>query len=476
MFERVAVVGAGTMGSGIAQVAAAAGHDVVVIDREREALDRGRNALSDSLASLVKRSRMTEADAGTVAARVAWQPDIGAARGCGLVIEAIVERLEVKRGLFADLSMLVSAETVLASNTSSLSIAAMADGLAYPERFVGLHFFNPVPAMKLVEVVAGPATDPALVERMAVLMRNWGKHAVAVRDVPGFIVNRVARPYYAEAFLALEDGIEPAAIDTALTAGGGFRMGPLTLADLIGHDINYAAASSVFEGMQPHTRFRPQPGQARLVEQGLLGRKAGRGVYDYSSEPRPVPPVTGRLAEEINIAPDARAFSWLLQSTKCLHNGELPAESISVDGIVMAYGDGRPLSRRSDVDALLDHVADPASSPILIVTVRDARAAEAAGRLASTLGKRLVLVPDRPGQIVLRTLAQLANGAADAVEDGVAPAPSIDEAMIYGANYPQGPIAWARAFGPAEVARALSNIAAATGDALYAPSTGLDRL
>ncbi|WP_265415900.1 3-hydroxyacyl-CoA dehydrogenase NAD-binding domain-containing protein [Sphingomonas paucimobilis] len=464
------------MGSGIAQVAATAGHEVVVVDRECEALVRGGQALTGSLSALVKRSRLSQGDADSIAARINWSTELADAASCDLVIEAIVERLDIKRGLFADLAALVGPAAVLASNTSSLSIAAMADGLPHPERFVGLHFFNPVPAMKLVEVVAGPATDPAIIERMTALMQRWGKHAVPVRDVPGFIVNRVARPYYAEAFLALDEGIDPATIDAALIGGGGFRMGPLTLADMIGHDINYAAASSVFDGMQPHTRFRPQPNQARLVEQGLLGRKTGKGVYDYSVEPAPLEAAVIQPAGEIDIAPDAGAFGWMLQSAHCRPNDRLAPGSISVDGVVMAYGDGRPLSQRADVDVLLDHAEDPAACPVLIATARNSRSAEAAGRLASRLGKRLVLLPDRPGQIVLRTLAQIANGAADAVEDGVAPAQSIDDAMIYGANYPKGPIAWARGFGLAEVARTLAHIASATGDALYTPSKGIEWL
>ena len=476
MVGKVAVIGAGTMGSGIVQVAAAAGHEVVVIDRERDALVRGGQAFTGSLAALVKRSRISQNDADSIAARVSWSTELADAASCDLVIEAIVERLDIKRSLFTDLAALAGPATVLASNTSSLSIAAMADGLPHPERFVGLHFFNPVPVMKLVEIVAGPATDPTLVERMTALMQRWGKHAVAVRDVPGFIVNRVARPYYAEAFLALDEGIDPATIDAALTGGGGFRMGPLTLADMIGHDINYAAASSVFAAMQPHTRFRPQPNQARLVEQGLLGRKTGRGVYDYSADPAPVEAAVGQPAGEIDIAPDAGAFDWILQSTDCRSNDQLSPGCISVDGVVMAYGDGRPLSQRADVDVLLDHAEDPAACPILIATARDPRSTEATGRLASRLGKRLVVLPDRPGQIVLRTLAQIANGAADAVEDDVASAPSIDDAMIYGANYPKGPIAWARGFGLAEVQQTLAHIASATGDALYEPSRGIDRL
>jgi 3-hydroxybutyryl-CoA dehydrogenase len=476
MVERIAVIGAGTMGGGIAQVSASAGHPVVVIDRDAQALERGAKALRDSLDTLVKRSRIAQERADSIFSMIAWSADITDTASCDLIVEAVVERLDIKRQLFADIANLVGADAILASNTSSLSITAMADGLPHPERLVGLHFFNPVPAMKLVEVIAGAETDPAIIERMTALMQSWGKHAVTARDMPGFIVNRVARPYYAEAFLALDDGIAPEVIDTALTGSGGFRMGPLTLADMIGHDVNYAAASSAFDGLQPNTRFRPQPSQARLVEQGLMGRKSGRGVYDYAAESVRQPVTASGPANEIAIGPDARSFAWLSEAASCSSDDRLPSGTIAVDGKIMAQGDGRPLRERPGIDILLDFARDHASSPVLIVSARDEVAAAAVNRLASMLDKRPLFVPDRPGQIVLRTLAQLANGAADAVEDGLAPASSIDDAMIFGANYPQGPIAWARDYGLAEVSLVLANIAAATGDPLYVPSRGLDRL
>ncbi|HCW60077.1 MULTISPECIES: 3-hydroxyacyl-CoA dehydrogenase NAD-binding domain-containing protein [Sphingomonadaceae] len=480
MNRKVAVIGAGTMGSGIGQVAATAGHEVVVIDRDASALDRGRQLLAKSIGALVARSRLDRDDADTIVARIGWSQELGDAADAGLIIEAVLEDLDVKHRLFADLGALAARDAIVASNTSSLSISEMARSLRHPERFAGLHFFNPVPAMKLVEVVAGAETNPVVVEQLTRLMAAWGKHAVAVKDVPGFIVNRVARPFYAEAFLALDEGIPAALIDDAISSGGGFRMGPLTLADMIGHDVNYAAARSVFDGISPHARFRPQPAQARLLDEGRLGRKSGRGVYDYGAAEKTgqVDQTTAsqRPAPQIAVAQDAQDFLWLSGRLSTSPATGIPAGSISVDGVIVAKGDGRTLDQRREVDVLLDHVHDHAISPVLIASARDERSAAAAADLAFALDKRLLLLPDRPGQIVLRTLAQLVNGAADAVEDGIAPANAIDEAMIHGANYPRGPLAWARDFGPARLKQTLLHIAAGTDDLLYSPSRGLDRL
>ena len=474
--SHAAVIGAGTMGCGIAQVASAAGHNVIVIDSNRDALDRGRATLSRSLAAMVKRGRIDEASAAAIEARVDWSPSLADAAGSALAIEAIVERLDAKRALISALAGMMGDEAILASNTSSLSIAAIAAGQPVPERIVGLHFFNPVPAMKLVEVVAGPQTSADVVAASLDLMRRWGKHAVTVRDVPGFIVNRVARPYYAEAFLALEEGLAPALIDGALSLAGGFRMGPLTLADLIGHDINYAAASSVHHGMAPHVRFRPQAAQARLVDAQWLGRKSGRGVYDYAVPPPPLPLIRGEPAASIAISPEAGGLAALASIAAATVDPALPAGIMRIDGIRAGMGDGRPLADREDVDIIIDHLLDPASAAAICANVRDERAAGAAAALAGSLGKDLLLSPDRPGQIALRTWAQLANGAADAVMDGVADEPSIDEAMLYGANYPMGPLHWARAQGIAQVETILRNIAQATGDDIYLPSRGFAAL
>jgi 3-hydroxybutyryl-CoA dehydrogenase len=468
--RKIAVIGAGTMGVGIAQIASAAGHAVVVIDQNAVALDRGKQALQGALDQLVERQRMGADSALAVAERICWSCEIADVAGSALAIEAIVERLDAKCSLFAQLETHMDASAVLASNTSSLSIADIAAPLAHPARLIGLHFFNPVPAMKLVEIISLPNSDPDIVAAATDLMKQWGKYPVIVRDVPGFIVNRVARPYYSEAFAAWEEGLAPELIDHAMTGSGGFRMGPLTLADLIGHDINYAAASSVHDGMVPNVRFRPQPAQARLVEKGELGRKTGRGVYDYGFPLPPPPSPLNAPAMPVSIAPHAGALAGLKALLQADEDPTLPPETMMIGNIRAALGDGRSLGARQDVDILIDYALDFATSGVLVVTTRDTAGERAAESLAAMLGKALVLIPDRPGQIVLRTYAQLANAAMDAVHDKVAGADAIDDAMRFGANYPVGPIAWIRQAGPERVRQALSHIARETGDPFYIPA------
>jgi 3-hydroxybutyryl-CoA dehydrogenase len=476
MDEKIAVIGAGTMGVGIAQVAASAGCPVTVIDPAPDALLRGRENIARAMSKLVERGKFAADQAAEIVASIQWSTELTAAAPCTLVVEAIVERMDVKRRLFADLAAIVDPDTILASNTSSLSITQMARDIPASSRFLGLHFFNPVPAMKLVEIVAGDATASEPIARMHDLMARWGKRPVSAKDVPGFIVNRVARPFYAEAFAALDGGVEAITIDTALREAGGFRMGPLTLADLIGHDINFAAASSVYDGMQAKARFRPQAFQAGLVRDGLLGRKSGRGVYDYSSDLPILPLVEAPSDLMIAMGADAGDMEWIRPLIDRLEPRDLPPGYIAVGDVILAQGDGRSLSTRDDVDALLDHAIDPVSAAALVVSVRNAAAAEAAACLAEALGKRLILIADRPGQIVLRTLAQIANGAADALRDGVASAEEIDEAMIYGANYPLGPLAWARRYSLDQITQALNHILYETDDNIYIPSSGFGRL
>jgi len=475
----VAIIGAGTMGAGIALVAALAGHPVQVIDTQDEALGRGRQSVARSLSSLVKRGGIDEVEAAAVAKRIAWSTDMASVAPAALVIEAIVERMDVKIGLFRTVADHVAPTAFLASNTSSLSIEDMAASIPGSERFVGLHFFNPVPAMKLVELIPSSRTDPAVVDALEALMGAWKKLPVRVRDVPGFIVNRVARPYYAEGFAALGEGIEAIVIDQAMESAGGFRMGPIALADMIGHDINFTVARQVHEGYAGKTRFRPQPSQQALFDAGLLGRKTGRGAYDYGVE-MPSPPFVapGTPPQRIEAGSDAgdlEALIPLIEATG-LAVGRDPAIAtgqLRLDGRTLTLGDGRLLADRPGIDLLLDAARDLAATPTLVATARDVPALALLAGLAQTLGKRVLSLPDRPGQIVLRTLAQLANAGFDAVADDVADAAGIDTAMRYGANHPEGPLQWADRFGPGRLATALAHIAATTGDDLYAPSPAL---
>ena len=279
----VGVVGAGTMGAGIAESTALAGMSVVMVDVAEDALARGRGTIEKDLDRRVKKGRLSEGEREEVAGRVSTTTSLGDLAGVPLVVEAVVEDLDLKRKVFADLEEVVDGGAILASNTSSLSVAGIAAGTEHPERVVGMHFFNPVPAMKLVEVVAGPFTAPEVLRRAEETAEGLGKSPIRVSDTPGFVVNRVARPFYLEALRMVEAGAEPREVDAALRDAG-FRMGPLELADLIGMDVNLAVSESLFERSYYQPRFRPSVLQRSMVEAGTLGRKSGRGFYEYGAE------------------------------------------------------------------------------------------------------------------------------------------------------------------------------------------------
>lgn len=277
----VGVIGAGAMGSGIAQVAAMAGHKVVLYDTSSAALDKSKAALEKVLARLVEKGKIESVD--SVTSKFTYASDLAAFKDCGLVIEAIIENLDIKKKVFADVEKVVSADCVLATNTSSLSVTSIAAACTKAERVLGLHFFNPAPLMALVEVVPAVQTDAAITAECKELMTAWKKVPVVAKDTPGFIVNRVARPFYGEAIRMMEEGIaDMATIDRAMTEIGGFKMGPFTLTDYIGHDVNYVVTETVFQSFFYDPRYKPSFSQKRLLEAGWLGRKSGRGFYNYA--------------------------------------------------------------------------------------------------------------------------------------------------------------------------------------------------
>lgn len=288
----IAVIGSGTMGLGIAQVAATAGHQVDLYDNNPEALKNAWNKLNAILSRLVEKGKIDAAEQKAILGRVNLVESLFDIKNCKLVIEAIVEDLGVKKALFDQVEDIVSEDCILASNTSSLSIASIAGACEIPDRMIGIHFFNPAPLMKLVEVVPAIQTRSAVVEKVRELIVSWGKLPVTAKDTPGFIVNRIARPFYGEALRILEEGIADAAtIDWAMTAIAGFRMGPFTLMDYIGHDVNYKVTESVFKAFYYDPRYKPSFAQKSLVDAGYLGRKSGKGFYDYregASNPEPL--------------------------------------------------------------------------------------------------------------------------------------------------------------------------------------------
>jgi 3-hydroxybutyryl-CoA dehydrogenase len=288
----IGVIGAGAMGSGIAQVAATAGHQVVLFDTAKAQLQKAQTSLQATLNKLVEKGKLTSDNATAIAGRITYADQLPAFASCNLIIEAIIENIDIKRNVFAEVEQLVSADTILASNTSSLSITSIAAACKKPERFLGIHFFNPAPLMPLVEVIPGVATDAQVFADARVLIDAWGKSTVACKDTPGFIVNRVARSYYGESIRMYEEGIADfATIDWALKTFGGFKMGPFELMDFIGNDVNYKVTETVWEQFFYEQRFKPSLTQKRLFEANMFGRKSGRGYYDYregAMQPQPM--------------------------------------------------------------------------------------------------------------------------------------------------------------------------------------------
>jgi 3-hydroxybutyryl-CoA dehydrogenase len=482
----IAVIGAGTMGAGIAQVAAVAGHPVLVYDAAPGAAERAVDAVRMRIAALVAKGRL-DVDPARLRLDVARELDELAPARC--VVEAVVEDLAVKQALFADLEKVVTPGCVLATNTSSLSPTAIAAALSHPGRLVGMHFFNPAPVMRLVEVVSGLATRPEVDAAVTELALSWGKQVVQAAATPGFIVNRVARPYYAEALrLAEEQAAGPATIDAVLTQAGGFRMGPFALMDLVGQDVNEAVTRSVW------TAFGYDPGSRRRCcsvpwsrPAGWLGRKSGRGWYRYGDgEPPP----------QADAASSRPAPSWVAEhgpSPLRTLLGRCPAEvrtGADGDGSVELPGgarlvrcDGRPATAlaagRGVPVVVVDRVLDDATATGIAVAACDgcpAAALDEAVGLLQAAGLTVYVIDDAPGLVVTRTVAMLVNGAIDARHKGVASAADIDTAMRLGTNYPLGPLAWGQSWGPAAILAVLDALHAWYGEDRYRASALLRRI
>jgi len=449
------VVGAGIMGIGIAQVAAQAGHPVMLFDTRDGAAAEAKDKLAKTLDALVAKGKLRSEEAALALSRIEAVASIDAAASARLVVEAIVENLAIKRTLFQQLEAIVAPDCVLATNTSSISVTAIANGLRHPGRLVGMHFFNPVPLMKLVEVVSGLQTDAAVAAAIFDLSKDWGKVPVHARSTPGFIVNRIARPYYAETLaLLLEQAATPAVLDACLRAAG-FRMGPCELMDLIGHDTNLAVTQSVYEANFFDKRFVPSLVQREMVDGGLLGRKSGRGFYAYgdgaatalpeSIESMPLP--TAKLLRLHGQGPLAEGFATALEKTGQAFLRVQASDwlGLEVDGAQLRLTDGRTASQLGTEVAVFDrplsvgHGAALAWAPSL-------RASPAwtgtAARWLAALDFKPQRMADTPGLVVARTLAMLINEAADAVLQGVCTPEGADAAMKLGVNYPAGPFEW----------------------------------
>ncbi len=455
----VLVVGAGIMGAGIAQVAAQAGHPVWLYDMREGAAQGALDKLHASLGALVAKGKMQADDVAALLARITPVASLQDAASSTLVVEAIVEQVEAKRALWLQLEGIVGADCVFASNTSSISITAMAQGLRHPERLVGMHFFNPVPLMKLVEVVSGLHTAPQIAADVFALAQSWGKVAVHARSTPGFIVNRIARPYYAEALALLQEQCtRPVVLDACLKAIG-FRMGPCELMDLIGHDTNFAVTQSVYQANFFDKRYVPSLLQRELVDGGLLGRKSGRGIYDYA-EGAAKPQLASAQSADVPArngvqlhGSSARMDAWAAHLTAVGVAFSVEPNSdwigLSTPTLQLRQTDGRTASSLGANVAVFDMAFAPEGSRMLAwapsVRARATCAVEAQAWI-SALGYQPQQVADQSALIVARTVAMLINEAADAVQQGVCTVDGANQAMKLGVNYPAGPFDWLAAW------------------------------
>jgi 3-hydroxybutyryl-CoA dehydrogenase len=388
--------------------------------------------------------------------------------------------------LFTSLEVIVTSDCILATNTSSISITSIGAKLKYPARLVGMHFFNPVPLMALVEVISGLATSPAVADCIDATAKVWGKLPVRATSTPGFIVNRVARPFYAEALrLLLEQAADPASIDAVMRESGGFRMGPFELMDLIGHDVNFAVTQSVFEAYYNDPRFSPSIIQKELLNAGFLGRKSGRGFYSYGPDvTAPVPQQHADCTYSgtpsfLRNSPAAEAIAARLSTAG--HEVEWHEANSNDSPLITLHGaslyltDGRSATVRASESGhadtvLMDLAFDSQTCTRVAVAVADQCSLTAQSALIGVLqaaGYRVTALRDVPGMVVMRTVAMLANEAADAVNQGVCSAADANLAMQKGVNYPIGPLAWAELIGLTLVMRVLQNLAMEYGEDRY---------
>jgi 3-hydroxybutyryl-CoA dehydrogenase len=482
----VAVVGAGTMGQGIAQVALLAGHRVLLYDAVPGLAAKAVTGVRARLDRLAGKGRLDAAEHRAALDRLVAVGGIAELAPAALVVEAVVEDLTVKQRLVAELEDTVGDGCLLATNTSSLSVTAVAGAARLPGRVVGLHFFNPAPLLPLVEVVAGAASAPAAVDAVYATAMAWGKTPARCADTPGFIVNRIARPFYAEALRIHEErAADPATIDAVLRECGGFAMGPFALTDLIGQDVNEAVTRSVWESFFHDPKFTPSLAQRRLVQSGRLGRKTGRGWFTYgdaqgdgrsaasgeADAPRPhtaAPAdaprrvICGDLGPAGALAALVREAGIDITADDAVHGFALS------DGTSLHPADGG-MERGIQFDLAADYATATRIALARTPEVPDAALAEAVG-LFQALGKQVSVIGLVPGLIVARTVAMLVDLAADAVAREVATAADIDTAMRLGVNYPLGPVHWGEQLSFTWVRDTLESLHAHYPGGRYAPS------
>jgi 3-hydroxybutyryl-CoA dehydrogenase len=485
----IGLVGCGVMGRGIAQIAALGGAQVRLVDSRAGAAAAAREELLATFAMLVGKGKLDRNAADAAAERVAAGDGLQDLSGCHVVIEAIVEDLAAKQALFASLEEIVAPDAILATNTSSLSVTAIAAGLAHSERVAGFHFFNPVPLMKIVEAIGGMLTAPDVTDYLLALGRQWGHTAVRAKDTPGFIINHAGRGYNTEGLRLLAEGVASVGtLDAILRDTAGFRLGPCELLDLTGLDVSHPVMESIYRQYYEEPRFRPQVLTRQMLTAGLLGKKTGRGFYSYDAQ--------GKKQAAAEPAPAAAPVSrvWLSRAKPEL--AERIAVLVAAAGVALETGD-RP---GDDALCIVTPLGDDATSccvsedldgrrtvgveslfdlgrrrVVMTTPATDAAyLAQACGLFGAT-GTPVSVIRDSAGMVTQRVVAHIINIACDIAQQGIASPEDIDRAVTLGLGYPAGPLAWGDRIGPATVASILKNLERQTGDPRYRPSPWLQR-
>lgn len=483
------IVGCGVMGRGIAQIAALAGTRVKLFDTRANAANQARTAVTDTYSMLVSKGRLEDSKASQAGAAIHACESLSELSACHVVIEAIVEDLAAKQALFEQLESVVGADCILATNTSSLQVTSIAARLKHPERLGGMHFFNPVPLMKLVEVIGGLRTDEAVVDFLQALGRHWGHVAVRAKDTPGFIVNHAGRGFSTEGMRVLLDQVtDVPTLDRILRDCAGFRLGPAELMDLTGVDVSHPVMESVYHQYYEDPRYKPQPLTRSMQNAGLLGRKTGRGFYEYDSqgkrsnavedEPSSSLPSSvwvsrelPQLAEPV-IALVAASGVQLEQSERPSANALIVVTPLGEDATECCVRQQLDASRCVAVDALFDMsqrrvvMSTPATHADTLAMARG---------LFGVNGQKISVIRDSTGLVCQRVVAHIVNIACEIAQQGIALPADIDHAVKLGLGYPQGPLAWGDQLGPATVLTLLENMERLNGDGRYRPSHWLRR-
>ncbi len=481
------VVGAGTMGRGIAQIAAQAGIRVMLYDTRSDAAPAARDYIAGALAKLAEKGRIPAESATRATALLDVAHVLAHLSDCHIVVEAIVENLAAKQELFRHLETVVADECLLATNTSSLQVTSIAAACRRPDRVGGFHFFNPVPVMKVVEVIAGVRTDAWVAAALTALARRCGHTPVSAQDTPGFIVNHAGRGFGTEALQTLREGVaEFYEIDRILRDCAGFRMGPFELFDLVGLDVAHPVMESIYDQYYQEPRYRPSPLAGQRVVAGLLGRKsANRGFYEYAdgaARPMPVAPVPDAPVPKVWIAPHGlhdEVAALVAKLAAGIDRGDRPGpESLALvapigrDATAAALAERIDPTRTMAVDALFGLAK---RRTLMTTPATSAAARDAAHALFARDGVPVSVIRDSPGFVAQRVVAHVVNVGCDIAQQRICSPPDLDTAVTLGLGYPRGPLAWGDAVGPARVLEILEGLLAATGDPRYRASPWLRR-